>query len=343
MCCRRSEPAPPARQRGAALVLAMLVFALSAALVVAMRDDFQRFYQRNANLLLAEQLDAYLRGAEELAAVILKRDHDLDRAAERRRDTLAEDWARPSPPYSLEEGGWMRGTLEDLQGRFNLNHLAQRLESAAGAERRFTAAQQQFIRLLLALEEPALDEFAAIAITESVTDWLDSDSVVAPDGAEDDYYGGLTPAYRAANRPMASVSELRAVANVTPELYRALSPLVTVWPLEPLPLNINTAPAILLRSINADGLLTPLSEEEAESLAALRDPDGFTDKREFLEQPVFQGKGTMTATAELLGESSNYFLLIAEAEVAGRNTRLYSVLERRDRRIVALARASGSL
>ena len=45
----------------------------------------------------------------------------------------------------------------------------------------------------------------------------------------------------------------------------------------------------------------------------------------------------------LLGESSSYFLLEAEVEVADRNMRLYSVLERRQRSVAALARAGGSL
>jgi general secretion pathway protein K len=45
----------------------------------------------------------------------------------------------------------------------------------------------------------------------------------------------------------------------------------------------------------------------------------------------------------LLGERSSYFLMRAEAQVAERRMRLYSVLERRNRRVTAVARASGSL
>ena len=57
------------RQRGAALVVAMLVFAMCTALIVAMKSDFTRLYQRSANIFLAEQAYAYLRGAEELASI----------------------------------------------------------------------------------------------------------------------------------------------------------------------------------------------------------------------------------------------------------------------------------
>ena len=67
MRCRHSSPA---RQRGAALVVAMLVFALCAALIVAMKSEFTRFYQRGANMFLSEQAQAYLRGAEDLARAI---------------------------------------------------------------------------------------------------------------------------------------------------------------------------------------------------------------------------------------------------------------------------------
>jgi general secretion pathway protein K len=337
------------RERGAALIVAMLVFALATALVVAMKSEFERFYQRSANILLEEQAQAYLRGAEDLASLVLLADYDQDKTRGVQRDDLSEAWhpdpTAPPPTYALDEG-WMRGTLEDLQGRFNLNALAKRVETGEGAvASRFTPAQEQFIRLLQALGEPQVSEQDAILITESVSDWLDADSNPSLDGAEDEYYAARTPAYRAANRPMSSVSELRAVAHMTPEIYQALAPWVTVWPQEPAPLNINTAPAMVLRSINADKDLSPLSEVEGEALLESRPESGFADKEEFITNAVFAGKGeNMTGIKELLGQKSSYFLLQAEVEVAGRNMRLYSVLERSsNRKISAIARASGSL
>ncbi len=112
------------RQRGAALVVAMLVFAMCTALIVAMKSDFTRLYQRSANIFLAEQAYAYLRGAEELAGIALRVDYDQDQQQEQPQDDLQEIWAQPTTPYALDEGGWLLGSLEDLQGRFNLNSLA---------------------------------------------------------------------------------------------------------------------------------------------------------------------------------------------------------------------------
>ncbi len=347
MHCPRSNGWRTSRhQRGAALIVAMLVFALATALVVAMKSEFERFYQRSANMLLDEQAQAYLRGAEDLASLALLFDYDQDIAKGLPRDDLLEFWALPPAPYALDEG-WMRGTLEDLQGRFNLNRLAERVQVGEGAVvNRFTPSQEQFIRLLQALGELEVSEQDAILITESVSDWLDADPNPSQDGAEDDFYASQTPAYRTANRSMASASELRAVANMTPQIYQALLPLVTVWPQESesLTINIHTAPAAVLRSINASKDLSPLSEAEGEALAQYRLEPGFKDKADFLANPVFEGKrDKMADVMKLLGESTSCFLLQAEVEVAGRNMRLYSVLDRSNRKITALSRASGSL
>ncbi len=346
MPCRRSEVRIPGAQRGVALVVALLVFGLSAALLVAMQSEFTLFYQRGSNLFFAEQGQAYLRGAEELATMALVMDHDADQAREQPRDDLAEIWAQQATPYALDEGGWLVGSLEDLQGRFNLNTLATSLAGgdAGGADgARFTPAQAFFIRLLQALPEAALDAQEAIAVTQAIGDWLDSDTITRPSGAEDDFYSGQSPPYRAANRAMASASELRAVANVTPELYRALAPLVTVWPQIPAALNIHTAPLPLLRAINGDNELQPLSEAYGEALfQRQRGEGGFASVDDLLEDPAFSDK-ELGDVRSLLGESSSWFLLTAEVEVADRNMRLYSVLHRDERTVRALARASGSL
>ncbi len=331
------------RERGAALVVALLVFAICTALIVAMKSRFERTYARSASIFQGEQAWTYLRGAEALAVLALQADYDEDQQSGQSRDDLQEIWAQPSTPYALDEGGWLKGSLQDLQGRFNLNSLSARA-LRNGDTPRYSAAQQQFIRLLQALDEPQLSEPEAIAIVQSVSDWLDSNRTPLPDGAEDDVYLSRTPAYRAANRPLATISELRAVANVTPQLYRALAPLVTVWPVEPEPLNIHTAAMPVLRSINADGDLQPLSPSEGEALLAARTDGGFTSLDDFLALPVFADRRSrMTDIRALLGETSSCFLLQAEVEVADRNMHLYSVLRRQGRHLSVLTRTTGSL
>ena len=121
MYCPRSRPM---RQRGAALVLALLVFAICSVLIIAMTRDFNRIYQQGSNTFVMAQSKAYLLGAEGLATLALLADDDADRKAELNRDDLGEIWAREAQPYPLEEGGWLVGELEDLQGRFTFANQA---------------------------------------------------------------------------------------------------------------------------------------------------------------------------------------------------------------------------
>ncbi len=186
-----------------------------------------------------------------------------------------------------------------------------------------------------------MSEQEARLVTESIGDWIDKNRQPGPNGAEDDYYSEAVPPYRSANRNFFSVSELRAVAYVTPELYTVLTPLVTVWPQAPATLNIHTAPIALLQTINADDDLTPLSLAEAQDLAQLRE-EGLDSMKAFLEHPVFKGK-QMGKVQRLLGENSSYFLLSARVEVAGRESGLYSVLRRGERQITTLVRYTAPL
>jgi len=328
-------------QRGAALIAALLVFAVSAALIVAMQSDFTRLYQRGSNIFVDEQSRAYLRGAEGLASLALLADYDADAASDTPQDTLEDIWARDEVPYPLEEGGWLAGELEDLQGRFNLNNLADQ-QTAEEGKPRFSPAQAQFIRLLQAVSDSQLDQQQAIAITESVGDWLDADQQPRFDGAEDDFYAGLTPAYRAANRAMSSVSELRAVKGMTPGVYQALQPWVTVWPQTGGRLNIHTAPVMVLRSLAPQDDLNPLSEADAVALVAHRCENGFRDLQDFYDHPSLAGikEQLQLQMADLLGQQSEYFLLRARVQVAGRNQRLYSVLQRKNRQVSVLSRSA---
>ena len=337
-CLRRTEPMA---QRGVALIIALLVAALAAALLVALQRDFDLSYRRAANEFIGEQSWAYLVGAEALAIRALQLDYDGDLARGVARDDLEEIWAQEPVPYALDEGGWMLGSLEDLQGRFNLNLLAAAPGTGEGAAA-YVPAQQFFIRLLQALEGLEINEFQAMAITDAIGDWIDADDIVRRNGAESSSYLSRTPAYAAANQAMASVSELRAIEGISIEIYEALRPFVTVWPREASSINIHTAPATVLRAVNSDGNLQPLTIDHGESLVQLREDSGFIDMDDFFQQGPFAGN-QLDAVASLLTESSSYFLLTSRVEIADREQRLYSVLRRSERQVDVLARTGASL
>jgi general secretion pathway protein K len=332
MTCRNN------RQAGAALIISMLVFALVTTMVVAMSSEFTLFLKRGSNSFIASQATAYLRGGEELAGLALLEDAEEDEAENRQRDDLSELWAQQVAPYALDEGGWLTGNLQDLQGLFNLNNVA----GAPPEGKRFTVAQEQFIRLLQTPEEPRISEQDAILITEALLDWLDEDAQPRDFGAEDDYYFDAEPSYRSANGRMHSVSELRMVAYVTPELFAAIAPYLTVWN-EFGKINVHTAPGPVLQTLNSEGNLQPLSENEVAELLELREEEGFESVQAMLDSRVFADREISAELINTLSENSDWFLYAGQVEVADRVARLYSVLRRQGGSVKARLRASGSL
>src|SRR5437867_2517458 len=56
-------------------------------------------------------------------------------------------------------------------------------------------------------------------IVGSILDWMDPDDMTHVEGAETDYYQGMSPAYEAKNAPIDNISELLFVQGVTREIF----------------------------------------------------------------------------------------------------------------------------
>jgi general secretion pathway protein K len=191
------------KQRGVALVTALLVVAIATTAAITMASRQQLDIRRTGSLLHGEQAWAYVVGAENWAIVVLRRDREDSQI-----DTLGEDWST-QPPVSFVEGGSIIGRLIDLQSRFNVNNLV----SGGGASAENIDYYKRLLRLL------DLDE----ALADALVDWIDDDiDVRFPDGAEDESYLLLETPYRAANRPLADISELRLVKGYTAEVVAKL-------------------------------------------------------------------------------------------------------------------------
>src|SRR5256886_12194246 len=114
----------------------------------------------------------------------------------------------------------LEASLEDLQGRFNLNN---RVKSDTTTD---SVQLQAFTQLL------------AMAGVERkwagyIVDWIDGNITPSvPDGAEDSVYMGQTPPYRTANRYITSVSELLALPDFGRDRYLKLAPYVTALPFD---------------------------------------------------------------------------------------------------------------
>lgn len=290
-------------QQGAALVTALLVVALITITVTAMTAKQQRSIQLSSNRQAQLQLKNLSSAGEKFAMAVLRRDH---KESERNGSDSTDDfWAESLPPVPVD-GATIEGCVVDLQGKFNLNNLG---DDEDGLE--FQTLQ----RLLTAL---TIESSKA----EAIKDWIDADiDVTGANGAEDDFYTGQTPAYRAANGPMVSPSELLLVSGFRVidegglDDYDILLPHITTLPTSGSLINVNTASSAVLASLaphmaaiadeikvvddgywekfpecpEGGGLLdTLLNSEEGEDAAAT---DGSVDGSANGENPVDEDAG----------------------------------------------------
>lgn len=305
---RRNHPAPV--QRGVALVTALLVVALATVAAVAMATRLHVDLRRTGNLLHGEQAYAYALAAESWAQVILRRD-----ATDSEHDSLDEDWATALPPIPVD-GGFVSGHVTDLQGRFNVNSL---LDTAGNPVQN---AVDYFRRLLTLLD---LDPELATA----VLDWIDEDiNARFPGGAEDDTYLLEDPPYRAANRPMVSISELRLVQGFTDEALQVLEPHVTALP-EPTAINVNTATAEVLMALHPD-----MTAAGVDLLLADREQKPFGAISEFTGHNALSG----LPVAVDVDVASHWFLVLTDVSVGIGKAQLESLLHRDKNKLQVISR-----
>ena len=216
---------PPERQRGAALLTVLLLVAMIAVMAATALERLRLSTSLSANAVALDRARGYAYAAETLATtrVTAQLSRDVDRV------TLAGGWS--GRPFGMPiPGGTATARVTDGGNCFNLNALVVR--DPDGGTRIDANALAQFARLIALLRVPRGE-----GIAPAVADWIDSDDVPLPGGAEDGDYRG----YRTAGTLMADVSELRAVKGVTDEAYRALVPWVCTLPVAARSvLNINT-------------------------------------------------------------------------------------------------------
>ena len=295
----------PQRQRGVALLIALLAVALAVILIASLLDRGELAFARTRNALRGEQAVAYSEGLEAYAAQVLMRDRDQDPGL----DTLSDVWAVPLPPQEVP-GGRISARMSDLNGCFNLNNLSADLS----AEQR-RVWRNRLRNLLVALElDPAL--------SGAIVDWIDADSNLDPQGgAEDNAYLSQPVPYRAANRVFAHVSELRLVRGISGEVYARLAPEVCALP-PGTAINLNTASVAVLMSL--DSRMTTALAERIRQKGQAHWSDVQTALNEVAQQSVDIKPGDRIG----LGVTSSYFLAHGEIALDGVPFAFSSLLER---------------
>jgi general secretion pathway protein K len=87
-------------------------------------------------------------------------------------------------------------------------------------------------------------------LVSAIMDWRDTNTTVEPDGAEDEHYRTLTPAYPCKNRDFEFTEELMLVREMTADIFARIKNYITVYGTGRV--NINTAPVNTLFALGLD-------------------------------------------------------------------------------------------
>jgi general secretion pathway protein K len=270
----------PRRERGAALLAVLLLVAVTGAIAAAAMEGLRLSRAVAANAAALEQARAFADGVEQLALLTL----DDQVARSPGRTTLDGGWNGAVRRMPMPGGAVAEIRVRDGGNCFNVNSVVE--GEAQGTLIRRASGVSQFMGLMMAL---GAGEAEARRIAEAAADWVDSDSLPGPGGAEDEAYASGPEPYRTANSLFAEPGELRAVAGMTPDLYRRLAPWLCALPVSDLsPIDLNTlAPdqAPLL------AMLAPgqLSVERARAVIASRPAGGWGSQVEFWRLDTMRG------------------------------------------------------
>jgi general secretion pathway protein K len=268
----------PARERGAALLAVLLLVAVMGAIAAAAFEKLRLSTALAMNGAALDQARAYAVGVETLLA--LRVDDLVGDSPE--MTTLDGDWNGAVRRIPLPGDGLAEGAVRDGGNCFNLNSVAEGDPPTLTARR---TGIDQFTGLMLALGVP---ETEARPIAEAAADWVDTDSVPGPAGAEDAVYAGGERPYRPGNTLFAEVSELRAVAGMTPDIYRRLRPFLCALPTTELsPINVNT---LLAEQAPLLAMLAPggIGVELAGRAIAQRPSQGWTRLDQFWQSAALK-------------------------------------------------------
>jgi general secretion pathway protein K len=254
-------------ERGAAVVMAMLVVAVTATLVTGV------FWRQNVIVRQAENELSYaqakwlIRGAIDWAGIILREDARTSSV-----DHLGEPWSVPLADTHLnpDDGRdpvYLAGTIRDEQAKFNLRNLA--------GPKGVNARELDVLRRLLDL----------VGANEALADPIAKRVLAAVPGEEGRKQTALG---------LASIDDLLGLDDIGVAVIEQLRPFVTVLP-QPTPVNANTASAEVLAA-----RFERLALADARRLVASRDRAFFKDRTDVLsriEQLKLQASDTEISVA----------------------------------------------
>jgi general secretion pathway protein K len=327
------------RQRGVAIITALLVVALSAILVAGILWRQQVQIRRIENQRLINQSEWVARGTLDWARLVLRSAADTSPI-----DYLGGVWAVPIAETRLSDllgkfggsaGGdledandtWLAGSIEDAQAKFNLRNLAsanalgvgqvdptqveafQKLLAELGLSSELAGPAAQYVRSSLQYSlGRTRQSVASTATGASGVPGVPNVPVPQQGGAEGPFSSkpGLADGDDdSASRPLPidSVSALLDVPGFTPEVVDRLAPFVTVLPTVT-PVNVNTASAEVMAA-----LVPGLSLSSAQGLVSTRDQIFFVSTSDFVNRAQAAVGPALQVGTTNIDVKTSYFIL----------------------------------
>lgn len=195
---RRS--ASRSRQSGVALVLVVWAAVLLAVIAGSFIEE------RRAETLIVANSVSMARAATAADAGVQRALLDAFRG-----DASPDAWKRDGQPHDwVFDGVPVRVEMRDESAKIDIN----------------TASDPLLRGLLLSI---GLEDDQATQLLDAILDWRDPDTLKRPNGAEAPEYRAAGLTYGPSNAPFEAIEELQLVLGMTPEIYRRLAPMITVY------------------------------------------------------------------------------------------------------------------
>jgi len=309
------------QQQGIALITILVMVALATILAATIAKRQANTAENTAYLMRQNQSLLYAKSAEAFFLELLVDDANNAGAI----DHLQENWAKPMPAFPVEDG-FVSGTLQDESGKFNLNSLVND-EGVPNPQ-----AKLWFEKLLLRVGLPE-------KLSEAVIDWQDADDEISGTmGAENSYYQGLPQGYLAANSKFHNVEELKLVRGFEDQKYLQIVDYVSALPASDSKVNVNTAPAMLLASLDPKLDINAVEQALQKRQANLEHFSNINDL--WVTEPFKQvNPDVQSQVNALLCVQSNYFKAKIEVLLSERKRQFSSDLVRKDKTVYVVYRS----
>ena len=250
----------PGKQKGVALITAILIVAVVSASAVYLIDSGYTVMRKTQQRIENEQFIQLANAVETYGLDLLYRDNFFDSFQSGQNNTTSEPpvlfdddenplgydphndsrfepWNKPQTPEFIKADlarGYVNQNalhITDLNRFFNVNNLHYSNSADINVKRAFNVNVAIFKELINQISD---DDFEVDPdeISNQVIDWLDHDDDSRTEilFTEDDVYRRADSLYRPANRPISSIGELENVLGMTPELMAKLSEFIVALP-----------------------------------------------------------------------------------------------------------------